>query len=62
MYINLVSYVAPLVAAVVGFLFLGEVVDAWTAVGFCLIFAGFVLIKRRAIRREVPRVRALLGG
>jgi drug/metabolite transporter (DMT)-like permease len=59
--INLVSYVAPLVAAVVGFLFLGEVVDAWTAVGFCLIFAGFVLIKRRAIRQEVPRVRALLG-
>ncbi len=58
--INLVSYVAPLFAALTGFFFLEEVVDAWTAVGFCCIFAGFVLIKRRALRRELPRLRAAL--
>ena len=59
--INLVSYVAPLFAALTGFLFLQEVVDVWTAVGFCSIFAGFVLIKRQALRREVPRLRAAIG-
>ncbi|PSP96180.1 EamA family transporter [Halobacteriales archaeon QH_8_68_33] len=60
--INLVSYVAPLFAALSGFLVLGEVVDAWTGVGFVLIFAGFVLIKRRAIRQELPRVTGALTG
>jgi drug/metabolite transporter (DMT)-like permease len=60
--INLVSYVAPLFAALSGFLFLDEVVDVWTGVGFCLIFAGFVVIKRRAIREELPRLRATLVG
>lgn len=59
--INLVSYVAPLFAAVAGFLFLDEVVGVSTVVGFCLIFGGFVLIKRRAIRRELPRLRAALS-
>jgi len=60
--INLVSYVAPLFAALAGYLFLGEVVGAPTAVGFCLIFAGFVLIKRRAIRQELPRLRGVFTG
>jgi probable blue pigment (indigoidine) exporter len=60
--INLVSYVAPLFAAVTGFLFLEEVVDAWTAAGFCCIFLGFVLIKRQALRREIPRLRTALSG
>ena len=59
--INLVSYVAPLFAAVTGFLFLGEVVGVSTVLGFCLIFAGFVLIKRRAVRQELPRLRAVLS-
>ena len=60
--INLVSYVAPLFAAVTGYLFLEEVVDVWTGVGFVLIFAGFVLIKRRAIRQELPRLTGALTG
>jgi len=61
--INLVSYVAPLFAALTGYLFLEEVVDLWTGVGFVLIFGGFVLIKRRAIRQELPRLTdALTGG
>ncbi len=50
--INMVSYVAPIFAAVVGWLYLGEVVDATTLVGFALIVVGFLLVKRRAIREE----------
>jgi len=60
--INLVSYAAPLFAATTGFLFLEEVVDGWTAAGFCCIFVGFVLIKRRAIGREIPRFKAAVFG
>jgi drug/metabolite transporter (DMT)-like permease len=59
--INLVSYVAPLFAAVTGFLFLDEVVGLPTAIGFGLIFTGFLLIKRRAIRQELPRLRTALS-
>ncbi len=50
--INLVSYVAPVFAALAGFAFLGEVLDATTVVGFLVIVAGFLLLKRRAIRSE----------
>ena len=55
--INLVSYVVPMFAAVVGWLVLGEVVDAPTAGGFVLILAGFALIKRREVGEEVERLR-----
>ncbi|WP_254863415.1 DMT family transporter [Halovivax gelatinilyticus] len=51
--INMVSYVAPVVAAVVGWLYLGQSVDGPTAIGFGCIFVGFVLVKRRAIRRAL---------
>jgi len=47
--INLVSYAAPVVTALVGFLFLREVIDAQTVLGFTVILAGFLLIKRRAV-------------
>lgn len=50
--INLVSYVAPVFAALAGFVFLGEGIDAPTVGGFVIILTGFVLIKRRAIRNE----------
>ena len=60
--INLVSYVAPVFAALSGALLLGEVIDAVTVVGFVIIFSGFVLLKRRAIAAELPRVRAALSG
>lgn len=60
--INLVSYVAPVFAALTGALFLGEVIDAITVVGFVIIFAGFVLLKRRAIANELPRLRGVLSG
>ncbi|MEE6210085.1 EamA family transporter [Salarchaeum sp. III] len=51
--INLVSYVAPIFAAVSGFLVLGEALDATTAAGFAVIFLGFCLLKRDAIQDEI---------
>ena len=56
--INLVSYVAPVFAALAGWLFLSEIPTLYTVVGFVLIFAGFVLVKHRLIRHELPRARA----
>jgi len=55
--INLVSYVVPVFAALVGWLLLGEGVDAGMAVGFLLIVASFAVIKRRALARELEKVR-----
>lgn len=55
--INLVSYVAPIFAALAGWTFLGELPTVTTGLGFLFIFCGFLLIKRRAIRRELPRLR-----
>jgi drug/metabolite transporter (DMT)-like permease len=51
--INLVSYAAPIAAAVTGLAVLGERPTLSTAAGFALICVGFVLIKRRAIREEL---------
>ncbi|THE63585.1 EamA/RhaT family transporter [Salinadaptatus halalkaliphilus] len=55
--INMVSYVAPIFAALVGWLYLGEIVDATTVAGFCLIVVGFVLVKREAIGAELTHRR-----
>jgi drug/metabolite transporter (DMT)-like permease len=55
--INLVSYVTPIVAAVGGFLLLGEVIDAATALGFLVVLAGFLLVKWDAITSEVRSLR-----
>jgi len=51
--INLVSYVAPIFAAITGWLVLAEGLSVTTVAGFVLIFGGFVLIKRRAISEEI---------
>lgn len=59
--INMVSYVAPIVAAVVGWLYLDEVVDAATLVGFAFIVTGFVIVKRGAIRDELGHVRRAIA-
>jgi drug/metabolite transporter (DMT)-like permease len=59
--INLVSYVAPVFAALTGWAFLDELPTAYTAVGFVVIFAGFVLLKRESLRRELPRIRRALS-
>ncbi|GAB7013762.1 DMT family transporter [Halolamina salina] len=54
--INLVSYVAPVFAALSGWIVLGEVVTVETVAGFVLILAGFALLKRRQIAAELDRV------
>jgi drug/metabolite transporter (DMT)-like permease len=53
--INLVSYVAPIFAALAGFLFLAERIDGPTVAGFVIILVGFVLVKRRAMQSELRR-------
>jgi len=53
--INLVSYAAPVAAAVTGLLVLDERPTVATVAGFLLILLGFVLLKRRALRAEVAR-------
>nr|WP_303646774.1 EamA family transporter [Haloarchaeobius salinus] len=50
--INMVSYVAPVFAAVSGWLVLDEAITLSTVAGFLVIFAGFVVVKRRAVARE----------
>ncbi len=59
--INLVSYAAPIWAALTGWLVLGEGVTVATGVGFLLIFAGFWVIKREAIATELAQLRDVLG-
>ena len=46
---SLVAYLVPVVATVVGVAFLGESITVLTVVGFLVVFAGFVILKRRAI-------------
>ena len=60
--INLVSYVAPIFAALSGWLFLEEVVDPTTVAGFLVIVVGFGLVKRDALAEELPKLRAVLAG
>lgn len=60
--INLVSYVAPIFAAISGWALLDDSVTPATAIGFVLIFSGFLLVKRRAISDEMPRIRAVFSG
>ena len=51
--INLVSYVAPVFAALTGFVILEEALVPATAAGFGLIVVGFVLLKRDGIRAAI---------
>ena len=48
--INLVGYVAPVFAALVGWLLLDDALSVQTVVGFAVIVVGFALVKRAAIR------------
>lgn len=53
--LNLVEYAIPVFAAVVGWAWLGERVTATTVLGFGVILAGFVVVKRRALRAAARR-------
>jgi len=50
---NLVSYVVPVVATLLGWALLAEPITVSTVTGFVLILSGFVLLKRRALRAEL---------
>ncbi len=58
---NLVAYVVPVFAALTGWALLGAAVSAWTAVGFAVVVAGFVVVERDTLRQEVFRLRDGLG-
>jgi drug/metabolite transporter (DMT)-like permease len=47
--LNLVGYLEPVVATLLSWALLGHFVEASTVVGFVAIFAGFALVKRRAL-------------
>jgi drug/metabolite transporter (DMT)-like permease len=55
--INLVSYAAPVFAAVSGWIVLNETLSLLSVVGFMTIFAGFVLLKRTALAEEFESFR-----
>ena len=51
--INLVSYTVPVFAALSGWVVLGESLDLLSAVGFLVIFGGFVLVKHQTLRERI---------
>ncbi|EMA05547.1 Permease of the drug/metabolite transporter (DMT) superfamily [Haloarcula vallismortis] len=53
---NLVAYVVPIFAALMGWILLGSSVSLWTFVGFLVVVAGFALIERVTIRMELRRL------
>jgi len=53
---SLVAYLVPVVATVVGVVVLDEEITALTVVGFLVVFAGFLVLKRRAIADLVDEV------
>lgn len=59
--VNLVNYAVPPVAAVVGWWYLDERLAALSLAGFGCILAGFLLVNRRAVRRELARIRGVAG-
>jgi len=56
---NLVTYLTPVVALVLGWLLLGERVEAVTLLGFAVIAAGFVLLESRELAAELAKYRSL---
>ncbi|MFB6298461.1 MAG: DMT family transporter [Salinirussus sp.] len=57
---NLVAYVVPVFAALTGWLLLGTAVSTLTVVGFLIVVAGFGLVERGLIGRELRRLRNVL--
>lgn len=56
---NLIGYVEPVVATLLAWALLGEVISTSTVVGFLAIFTGFVLVKHRVV---FPWVGDIVGG
>ncbi|WP_134670586.1 DMT family transporter [Halorussus marinus] len=58
---SLVSYLVPVVATIAGVVVLGESITPLTVVGFGVVFAGFVVLKRRAIADLIDGARRAGG-
>ncbi|WP_321112809.1 DMT family transporter [Halorussus salinisoli] len=56
--LHLVGYLEPVVATLVSWAVLGELVSSSTLVGFAAIFAGFAVLNRNAMRTLVATVRS----
>lgn len=56
--LNLVGYLEPVVATLVSWAVLGELVSSSTLVGFAAIFAGFVVLNWHAVRGFMRSVRS----
>lgn len=54
--VTLMMYLAPLVAAIFGWLLFGEPITPSMVGGFLLVVGGFALMKRQEIRAELTRV------
>lgn len=55
---NLVTYLTPIVSLFLGWLFLDEVIQPVTLVGFGVIVAGFALLESRSVAAELAKYRA----
>lgn len=53
---SLATYLVPVVAAAVGWLLFGESVRPTMVTGFIVVVAGFLLMKRHALRAEIHRL------
>jgi drug/metabolite transporter (DMT)-like permease len=58
---NLAFYLVPVVAALGGWVFLGEAITPVTIVGFLVVFAGFAILNHGWIGRELAGLRSSLG-
>lgn len=59
--VNLLTYVSPLVTAILGWLLLEEQLSVLTLAGFIVIATGFFLIEYQSLTQEVARLRRALS-
>jgi len=59
---NLMSYFVPIVAAITGWVLLGEPVTANTVLGFLVIIAGVALLERHIVADEARTIYRLAAG
>ncbi len=55
--VNLITYVSPVITAILGWLLLGEQLLLQTLIGFTIIATGFFLIEYRSLTQEMARLR-----
>ncbi|WP_332899873.1 DMT family transporter [Haladaptatus sp. CMSO5] len=58
---SLVTYLVPIVATITGVVVLHETLTALTVLGFLVVFAGFIVLKREAIAELVGEIRGAVA-